>query len=85
MAAKSLTTMTEIDLVVFQIARARVERRESRWIADQVDAAAMPMEQLRWLHGRITWCICGYRTTPPSRSKKRAPGASCRILSFVRI
>lgn len=64
MAAKSLTTMTEIDLVVFQIARARVERRESRWIADQFEAEAMPMEQLRWLHGRITWCICGYDSDP---------------------
>ncbi len=57
-------TMTDIDIIVFQISRTRVERRDSRWIAKHFDAEAMPEEQLRWWHGHVTWCIEGYDSDP---------------------
>ena len=62
MAAEPPTDM--IDIIVFQVSRARVERRDSQWIANHFDADAMPKEQLRWWHGHITWCVEGYDSDP---------------------
>ena len=64
MDANPATTMTDIDIIVFQISRTRVERRDSRWIAKHFDAEAMPEDQARWWHGHITWCIGGYDSDP---------------------
>ena len=56
--------MDEIDMVVFQIARERVELGDSAWLANQFDADAMPEAQLHAWFGRVTWCIAGYDTDP---------------------
>ena len=56
--------MDDIDIVVFQIARRRVELGDSAWLATQFDANAMPEAQLHALFGRVVWCFEGYDADP---------------------
>ena len=56
--------MGEFDMMVFQIARERVELGDSEWLANQFNADAMCEAQLRAWFGRVTWCIAGYDSDP---------------------
>ena len=52
--------MNDVDLIVFQVARTRVELGASEWLAERFDADAMPAAQLRAWYGRVTWCFEGF-------------------------
>jgi hypothetical protein len=56
--------MNDLDLVVYQISRARVEVGDCRTLADQFDAGKMDVAQLRACFGRMAWCVNGYDDNP---------------------
>ena len=56
--------MKDVDLIVFQVARTRIEMCDWAWVADLFNADAMPQSQLRAWFGRVMWCVDGYDSDP---------------------
>ena len=52
--------MNGVDLIVFQIARMRIERGDWAWAAHRFNADPMPIPQLHAWFGRVVWCFAGY-------------------------
>jgi hypothetical protein len=56
--------MIDADLIVYEIARARIERGDVRSLADAFNAQATPEEHLHAMFGKVMWCVDGYNSDP---------------------
>jgi hypothetical protein len=56
--------MNDADLIVYEIARGRIEKGDFHSLAEAFNADTIPKEQLHALFGRVMWCIAGYDSDP---------------------